>query len=63
MNIREYNRTAWDNEVERANRWTKPVSADVIDAARLGHWEVLLTENKPVPRNWFLDLKAGLDTV
>jgi SAM-dependent methyltransferase len=63
MNIREYNRAAWDNEVERANRWTAPVSSDVIDAARLGHWEVLLTENKPVPQNWFPDLKTGLDVL
>lgn len=32
MSIREYNRIAWDNEVERGNRWTVPVSSEVIDA-------------------------------
>jgi SAM-dependent methyltransferase len=58
MDIREYNRAAWDNEVSRENVWTVPVSAEVIAAARLGEWEVLLTETKPVPREWFPDLKS-----
>jgi SAM-dependent methyltransferase len=53
MDVRKYNRSAWDKAVERANEWTVPVSAEVIAAARLGHWEVLLTETKPVPRAWF----------
>lgn len=62
MDIREYNRTAWDSEVERANRWTTPVSPHVINAARQGRWEILLTETKPVPRNWFPEMK-GLDVL
>lgn len=62
MDVREYNRVAWDNEVERENEWTMPVSAEVIAAARQGRWEVLLTETKPVPREWFPDLK-GLDVL
>jgi SAM-dependent methyltransferase len=57
MDIRDYNRTAWDNEVSRGNVWTLPISAEVIAAARQGQWEVLLTETKPVPRAWFPDLK------
>ena len=57
MSIREYNRIAWDNEVERGNRWTTPVSSEIINAARQGHWEVLLTATKPVPRDWFPELK------
>ena len=62
MDIREYNRSAWDREVERGNEWTVPVSSEVIAAARQGRWEVLLTETKPVPRSWFPDLK-GLDVL
>lgn len=58
MNIRDYNRTAWDNEVERGNEWTQGVSPEVIAAARQGRWEVLLTETRPVPREWFPDLHA-----
>ena len=60
MNVREYNRNAWDREVERANEWTVPVSRELIAAARRGQWAVLLTETKSVPRAWFPDLN-GLD--
>jgi SAM-dependent methyltransferase len=58
MDVREYNRSAWDKEVERGNEWTRAVSTEVIDAARQNRWEVLLTETKPVPREWFPDLNA-----
>lgn len=58
MNIRDYNRAAWNNEVARGNEWTQAVAPEVIAAARQGRWEVLLTETKPVPREWFPDLNA-----
>ena len=57
MSIREYNRIAWDNQVERNNRWTTPISPEIINAARRGDWQVLLTETKPVPRDWFPELQ------
>jgi SAM-dependent methyltransferase len=56
ISIRDYNRAAWNDQVERGNRWTTPVSSEIINAARRGNWEVLLTETKPVPRDWFPDL-------
>jgi SAM-dependent methyltransferase len=62
MNVREYNRRAWDREVERGNTWTKPVSAERIEAARRGEWSVLLTEQKPAPREWFPTLE-GLEVL
>jgi SAM-dependent methyltransferase len=62
MDIREYNRRAWDKEVERGNEWTQAVNSEVIAAARQGRWEVLLTETKPVPHDWFPDLN-GLDVL
>jgi SAM-dependent methyltransferase len=62
MDVRDYNRGAWDKEVERGNEWTRAVSPDVIAEARQGRWEVLLTETRPVPRDWFPDL-AGLDVL
>ncbi len=62
MDIQVYNRDAWDKEVERGNQWTVPVGPDVIEAARRGSWEVLLTDTKPVPKEWFPDL-AGLDVL
>jgi SAM-dependent methyltransferase len=62
MDIRQYNRIAWDREVERGNRWTVPVSEVVIAAARRGEWEILLTPSQPVPRAWFPDLE-GIDVL
>lgn len=53
MDIRYYNREAWNKQVEKGNPWTRPVSPETIAAARRGEWRVLLTEQKPVPREWF----------
>ena len=61
MDIRSYNRDAWNKEVDSGeNRWTQPVSSEVIAKARLGEFSALLTENIPVPQRWFPSLK-GLD--
>src|SRR5215218_2126111 len=62
MDVPEYNREAWDRQVESGNPWTVPVGPEVIEAARRGGWEVLLTETKPVPRAWFPQM-AGTDVL
>lgn len=62
MDIRSFNRDAWDKLVEKGNPWTIPVSAEVIAAARRGEITVLLTEQKPVPNEWIPALK-GLDVL
>lgn len=59
MDVRGHNRDAWDREVARGNEWTVPVGGDVIEAARRGRWEVLLTDTRPVPRAWFPDLNGA----
>src|SRR5918999_1564628 len=59
MDVRGYNREAWDREVERGNEWTVPVEEDVIEAARRSRWEVVLTNTKLVPRAWFPDLEGA----
>jgi hypothetical protein len=53
LDIRAYNREAWNLKVERENPWTRPVTSELIEQAFAGNWSVLLTECKPVPRNWF----------
>ncbi len=58
MDVREYNRRAWDAEVERGNRWTVPVTDEIIERARQGDWQVVLTPVKPVPREWFPPLSG-----
>ena len=60
MDIRSYNRKAWDSEVESGSPWTIPVSHEIIKAARRGEWSVGLTEQKRVPREWFPPMQ-GLD--
>jgi len=60
FNIRDYNKYAWDRQVDIKNKFTVPVEPEVIAAARQGEFSVLLTETKPVPRSWFPPLK-GLD--
>jgi SAM-dependent methyltransferase len=53
------NRAAWNRQVELGNPWTVPVSAETIAAARRGEWSVVLTPTKPVPREWFGDLRGA----
>jgi SAM-dependent methyltransferase len=62
MDIRDHNRSAWNKLVEGNDQWTVPVSPEVIAEARRGEWEILLTDTKPVPRDWF-PLIAGLDVL
>jgi SAM-dependent methyltransferase len=56
MDIRAYNRQAWNREVEQGNPWTIPVSPEVIAAARQGQWSLVLTPTKAVPADWFPSL-------
>ena len=57
MDIRTFNRDAWNRQVEQSNEWTVPVSSEIIAAAQQGQWEIVLTPSKPVPKDWFPDLR------
>jgi len=60
MDIRSYNREAWNREVDGGkNRWSQPVSPEIIAKAKQGEFSVLLTENIPVPHKWFPPLKGA----
>lgn len=60
MDIRSYNRDAWNHEVEAGqNRWTQPVSPEIIAKAKQGEFSILLTENIPVPQRWFPALQGA----
>ncbi|MEN4010411.1 MAG: class I SAM-dependent methyltransferase [Chloroflexota bacterium] len=62
MDIRAYNREAWNREVERGNPWTLPVSPQQVEAARRGELRILLTPTRFVPAGWFPPL-AGSDAL
>ena len=60
MDTRAYNREAWNREVDGGeNRWSKPVSPEIIAKAKQGEFSILLTENIPVPHKWFPPLKGA----
>ncbi|MEZ5427720.1 MAG: class I SAM-dependent methyltransferase [Pyrinomonadaceae bacterium] len=58
MNIHSHNSKAWDKLAEDNIEWSVPVSAEEIERARRGDWEVILTPLKPVPREWFGDVRG-----
>lgn len=58
MDILDYNREAWNHEVEAGNIWTKPVASREIEEAGKGMWSIFLTPAKPVPMEWFPELKS-----
>ncbi len=60
LNVRDYNRYAWNHQVDKNNKFTIPVDPKTIAAARKGEFSVLLTETKPVPGEWFPSFR-GLD--
>jgi len=63
MDIRAYNRKAWDGYADGGESlWTRPVSPEIIAKARNGDFSILLTDQKPVPHEWFPPLN-GLDTL
>ena len=63
MDGRQYNRAAWDREVEQGNEWTVPVSRERIEEARQGRWSIRLSEQKPAPREWFPEDLRGLEVL
>jgi len=58
VDVARYNSEAWDQEVKLGNAFTKPVSSELIQKARDGQWEISLTYKKPVPHDWFPELKG-----
>jgi SAM-dependent methyltransferase len=63
MDIRAYNREAWNRQVAQGNEWTRPVSREIVASARRGDWSIVLTETKSVPRDWFPADLAGRDVL
>ena len=45
MNVLSHNRAAWDRRVDEADRWTLPVSEEIVHRARQGEFEIVLTDN------------------
>lgn len=52
-----HNRVAWDKQASEQREWLRPVSVELINAARKGHWDVHLTP-RVVPKDWLGDISG-----
>lgn len=53
MDVADHNRAAWDEAVTQGDRWTVGMTPEMIAAARVGNWGIVLTYTTPAPRDWF----------
>lgn len=60
MDITQHNSFAWDKKVEEGSRYTQSVSCETIEKSKSGEWEICVTTEKSVPRNWFPESIVGL---
>ena len=58
MEYTDINAETIDRWVEEGWEWGQPISHAVYADAQAGKWSVLLTPTKPVPREWFPDLRG-----
>lgn len=58
MDVRRFNRDAWNKLVEKGDRWTRAVSPQTVADARNGRFSLLLTPSKPVPASWYPPLSG-----
>lgn len=60
ISVVEHNRQAWNRQARSGHcRWSEPVDDATIAAARRDDWQVILTPNRPVPRDWFGNLAGA----
>lgn len=57
-NYQDINARTIDSWIEEGWEWGKAISHEEYVKAREGQWSMLLTPTKPVPREWFGDLKG-----
>ena len=58
MDYQDINAKTIDAWVEEGWEWGKPISHDTYVKALRGEWDVVLTPIKPVPHEWFGDLRG-----
>jgi SAM-dependent methyltransferase len=58
MDLLNHNRRAWNRAAASGIVWSVPVDSATIAAARTGEWSVILTPTRPVPRDWFGELRG-----
>lgn len=56
--ILNHNRHAWNWAAMNGNRWSIPVSEDIIARARTGDLKIVLTPEKNIPKDWLGDIRG-----
>ena len=59
MDIVKHNKSAWDSNVDKKDRWTIPVKEEELIEVKKGNWKIVLTPNVSVPKDWFPELKGA----
>jgi len=63
VDVRAHNRAAWDLLSRAGDRWSIPVDAATVAAARRGEWSLQLTNTASVPRAWFPASLVDIDVL
>ena len=58
MNYQQINAKVIDQWCAEGWQWGRPISHEIYQRACQGQWDVFLTPTKPVPHQWFGDLRG-----
>lgn len=53
----EINSKTFDKWNKEGWEWWQPIIHEVFERAKTGDWSMVLTPTKPVPKDWFCDMK------
>lgn len=60
IHILSHNEAAWDQQALLQQDWSRPVSPELIEAAKNGQWEIHITKS-PLPESWLSKNIQGKD--
>ena len=58
MNYTDINSKTIDQWVEDGWEWGKPINHETYEKAKQGEWQIILTPTRPVPKEWYPELKG-----
>ena len=58
MNYQDINKETINRWAKEGWQWAQPINHEEYIAATQGHWDIVLTPLKHVPKDWFGDLKG-----
>ena len=59
MKYTDLNSSVIDSWAENGWEWSVPISHEEFERAKQGDWHVILTPTKPVPKEWFCEMKGA----